>query len=258
MTKKIYVISFFVLLFSFVLTNTADANHSWGNYHWARTSNPFTLKLGDNVSSIWDGHLNQASVDWTTSSVLDTSIVAGNGGKNCSATLGRVEVCNKKYGNNGWLGIASISVNGNHITKGVAKMNDTYFNKPKYNTPSWKQLVMCQEVAHAFGLDHQDENFDNPNLDTCMDYTSSPAGNESPNAHDYEQLETIYAHLDSITTLNATIFGKIMSVLAKDNDTENQSEWGKAIHQDANGRDSVFEKDLGRGNKVITHVFWAE
>ena len=23
----------------------ATANHSWGNYHWARTSNPFTLKL---------------------------------------------------------------------------------------------------------------------------------------------------------------------------------------------------------------------
>ena len=28
----------------------ALANHSWGGYHWARTSNPFTVKLGDNVS----------------------------------------------------------------------------------------------------------------------------------------------------------------------------------------------------------------
>jgi hypothetical protein len=27
-----------------------------GNYHWARTSNPFTLKLGDNVSSAWDSY----------------------------------------------------------------------------------------------------------------------------------------------------------------------------------------------------------
>ena len=32
----------------------ASASHSCGNYHWARTANPFTLKLGDNVSSAWD------------------------------------------------------------------------------------------------------------------------------------------------------------------------------------------------------------
>jgi hypothetical protein len=24
-----------------------SANHSWGNYHWARTANPFTLAVGD-------------------------------------------------------------------------------------------------------------------------------------------------------------------------------------------------------------------
>jgi hypothetical protein len=30
------------------------ADHSWGNYHWARTSNPFTLQTGDNLDSKWD------------------------------------------------------------------------------------------------------------------------------------------------------------------------------------------------------------
>ena len=30
--------------------SAASANHSWGGYHWARTSNPFAIKLGDNVS----------------------------------------------------------------------------------------------------------------------------------------------------------------------------------------------------------------
>lgn len=29
----------------------AVANHSWSGYHWARTSNPFTVTLGDNVST---------------------------------------------------------------------------------------------------------------------------------------------------------------------------------------------------------------
>ena len=59
--------------------------------------------------------------------------------------------------------------------------------------------MICQEIAHDFGLDHQDENFSNPNLGTCMDYTSDPEGppsNEHPNQHDYDQLESIYSHLD--------------------------------------------------------------
>jgi hypothetical protein len=40
---------------------------------------------------------------------------------------------------------------------------------------------MCQEVGHTFGLDHQDENFNNTNLGTCMDYTNDPSTNQHPN-----------------------------------------------------------------------------
>jgi hypothetical protein len=40
---------------------SALANHSWGNYHWARTSNPFTVKMGDNVSGAWDSMLGIAA-----------------------------------------------------------------------------------------------------------------------------------------------------------------------------------------------------
>lgn len=35
----------------------------------------------------------------------------------------------EQVSNNGWLGIASISVNGSHITQGTVKLNDTYFNQ---------------------------------------------------------------------------------------------------------------------------------
>ena len=55
----------------------ASATHSWGGYHWARTSNPFTLKLGDNVSSTWDPFLATTSTDWSQSAVLDTVIAPG-------------------------------------------------------------------------------------------------------------------------------------------------------------------------------------
>ncbi|MDP3956641.1 MAG: hypothetical protein Q8P97_01445, partial [bacterium] len=197
------------------IAGVALANHSWGGYHWARTANPFTVKLGDNVSAVWDGHLATTSIDWSISSVLDTTIVPGNTNaskgrntpKNCVPTSGRVEVCNSKYGNNGWLGVAQIWISGLHITKGTVKLNDTYFNTAKYNTSAWRNLVMCQEVGHTFGLAHQDENFTNANLGTCMDYTNDPSTNQHPNKHDYDELVTIYTHLDSINTAFQSILG---------------------------------------------------
>lgn len=240
------------LLFS--TSSSALANHSWANYHWARTANPFTLSLGDNLSSNWDPYLGTTSTDWSVSSVLDTVTVLGLGGKNCRATSGRIEVCNKTYGRNGWLGIAQIYLSGEHITKGITKLNDTYFNTSTYNTPAWRQLVMCQEVGHNFGLDHQDENFTNPNLGTCMDYTNDPASNTKPNPHDFEQLETIYAHLDGFTTVGQSLTMVKNGVVSDPGN--DPSSWGKLVRQ--NGRSAVYEKDFGNGQKLLTHVFYAE
>ncbi len=235
------------------LPAVASASHSWGGYHWARTSNPFTLKLGDNVSSTWDGHLATASSDWSQSKVLDTTIVAGlTSPKRCRATAGRVEVCNSTYGRNGWLGVAQIWLSGGHITQAVTKMNDTYFNTATYNTPEWRNMVMCQEIGHTFGLDHQDENFDNPPLGTCMDYTRDPAPNQHPNAHDYEELEIIYAHLDSTTTIAA------MPAEVAQGDLSAPGEWGQVMRTTHAGRESVYLRDFGGGNAVVTFVFWAD
>ncbi len=252
MIRKFFVIGFLVvLLASFV--SIAQASHSWGNYHWGRTANQFTLKLGDNVSSVWDSFLGTTSSDWSQSAVLDTSVVPGLANpKNCRATSGRVEVCNSKYGNNGWLGLAQIWVSGSHIYQGVTKVNDTYFSTTKYNTPAWKNLVMCQEVGHTLGLDHQDEIFNNTNLGTCMDYTSSPIGppsNEHPNTHDYDQLGIIYEHIDSITTVSQT-----KSSIASGN-FDNRSDWGKELKN--NGKVALYERDFGGGYKIFTFVIWA-
>lgn len=248
------VIHFFIALIVFASSPAlVSATHSWGGYHWARTANPFNLKLGDNVSSAWDSYLATTSNDWSVSTVFDTVVVPGQAKGNCRPTSGRVEVCNKTYGNNGWLGLAQIWVtSGLHIVQGVTKLNDTYFNTPTYNTTAWRNLVMCQEVGHTLGLDHQDEIFDNPNLGTCMDYTRNPSGppsNEHPNQHDYDILQTIYAHLDTTTTVSQTPTG------AANGDFHSRAEWGKAIRD--NGHVALFERDLGGGNKVFTFVVWA-
>jgi len=241
-----------------------SANHSWGPYHWARTGNSFTLNLGDNVSSAWDVYLARASSDWTVSSMLDTTIIAGGAGnpKRCRATSGRVEVCNATYGNNGWLGLAQIWISSSHIVQGITKMNDTYFNTAKYNTSAWRSYVMCQEIGHTFGLDHQNVNFYDPNLGSCMDYTSDPVGlpsNEHPNSHDYQQLETIYGgHADSTTTVSQTSAQGALPPAMTEIDFAGPAQWGRLIRSTNKGRTELYELDFGGGHKIFTFVTWAE
>lgn len=255
-----------------MISFAASANHSWNGYHWARMSNPFTLDLGDNVDSGWDPYFATASSDWSQSTMFDTTIVTGGSNpKNCKATTGRVEVCNNTYGYNGWLGVAGIYVSGKHITAAYVKLNDSYFNSSTYGAPEWRQMVVCQEVGHTFGLDHQDETFSNTNLGTCMDYTDNPLGppsNEHPNKHDYDELVTIYSHVDSTTTIiNSTGGGSDggggggscnphkPGCTGASNDP---SGWGRLVSTSHDGHQQVFELDLGNGRKMITHVLWAE
>lgn len=232
----------------------SDATHSWGGYHWARTSNPFTLKLGDNVTAAWDSYLRTTSTDWTKSTVLDTTIVAGSTtGKKCAATPGRVEVCNAAYGQRGWLGIASINISGSHITQGTVKVNDTYFAMAQYNTPAWRNVVMCQEVGHTLGLDHQDEDFNNADLGTCMDYSNNAEPNQHPNQHDYDMLVSIYAHADSTSTVAS-------QPAQSDSDARvgnSPRAWGRLVDGSPGRGVSTYVRNLGGGHKTVTHVIWA-
>lgn len=265
-----------LLLLGASFTTKVFANNSWGKYHWDKstadsTSNP--LVLGDNLSSSWDSSLTDASSDWNLS-VLKNQVSSGTSNASCDPTYGQVEVCNSAYGNNGWLGIASIWATrgkSNHIVQGVVKLNDTYFNTSQYNTQAWKNLVMCQEVGHTFGLDHQDENFSNVNLGTCMDYTNDPDGslydqldNQHPNQHDLDELKEIYAHLNSPGSGGGSGGGggkgngKKPSNVGATIDLNNPADWGKAVKQDAQGRNSLYERELPNGQVVITHVLWAD
>ena len=246
-----------VLAISFVAVTSAT--HSWGGYHWARTTPQFTLKLGDNLTTAdWRGHLAQTSSDWNSgNSAVLTAVVAGQARKRCSMVAGTTQVCNGTYGNNGWLGLASINITGGtHITQGSAKMNDTYFNTSKYNNPNEREHVVCQEVAHTFGLDHQSTN--GSSLNTCMDYFSNTGANAGstastkPNAHDFDELNIIYAHLDTTTTVAA-----LTSPAASASDvTDDPNSWGQLMSQSREGRSSTYEKVERDGSQTITHVYW--
>lgn len=271
--KVIMVVGVVFVLGAFV--TVANASHSWGNYHWGRTANPFTLQLGDNVSSNWDGHLATSATDWSASTVLDTTVVKGSTkARNCRAKDGKAEICSANYGATGWLGIAQIWVSGDHITKGVVKVNDTYFNTSPYNSALWRDLVMCQEIGHVLGLGHVDEDFDNASQGTCMDYSANPTdADRHPNQHDYDQLEAIYAHLDSINTVAGGDDGgdgddgggngngrggRGKPANTPNVDLNDPSAWGRAISEDAQGNDSLFVRNLGNGEQLFTFVTWVE
>jgi hypothetical protein len=232
-----------VALVSAGFAATASANHAWGTYHWGRTANPFTLKVGDNMTtSNWRSHLSISAADWSKSNVLDLSVVAGAAKGRCRPTSGRVEVCNDTYGFNGWLGLAQIWLSGGHIVQGVTKMNDSYFNTSTYNIEPEKRHVVCQEIGHTFGLGHTSE--DGSSQNTCMDYYSNRSQNDwtstAPNQHDYDQLSQIYSHTDSSNTYSNA--GLPSSV----------PEWAPAGE-----RASVYVDHLPNGMTLVTHVTWA-
>ncbi|MBA3512737.1 hypothetical protein [Sphingomonas sp.] len=256
----------------------ALAEHSWGTYHWSKGTNQLGVTVGDNVDSRWDQYLvvalgvdasgnpfEGAKPSWNDSSVIASPLVAGaTDPKRCKAAAGKIEVCNARYGRTGWLGVAGISISGGHIVSGYTKVNDTYFDTAKYNTPGWRRLVMCQEIGHDYGLGHTDETFANTNHGTCMDYTDDPDGtiknqlsNEYQNAHDFVQLETIYGHSHQATTnFGERKLGAAPAAAEAALEGGNSpADWGRAVAYDGKGRPHIFEKNEG-GRKIITHVFW--
>jgi hypothetical protein len=266
----------------------AKADHQWGNYHWANEGNGVTLTVRTIFrDQTWSSYYTKALAGWVKGTPLtlnDGGTYSGTTSKKCNPISGGVLVCSDAYGFRGWLGIATIWANGDHITQGTTKLNDSYYGLAAYNTPAYRDLVMCQEIGHDFGLDHQDEQFDNKNLGTCMDYTNTPQGgsvngfdygdpNRTPNAHDYELLNSnaMYGngHTDSTggggggggggrpgAAGDSFTFREVGKNVGGESAVVDSGQWGQAVSRDGAGRPDKFVLDLGGGRKKITHVYW--
>ncbi len=267
-------------LMALLAVTVVSAKNQWAKYKWVSDTPVVTLEIGSNVTSEWDTSLTTSIADWNGSANLSLSEKTGaitGSVADCNPKSGRVEVCNSYFGKNGWLGIAQVWLaKGKNITRANAIMNDYYFTVeiPAAEVNDWRQMVMCQEIGHDFGLDHQDETFGNANLGTCMDYTDFPLGdpelagdlrNLHPNQHDFDQLASMYDKKAKGGGGNGgggnngggggPPPGKGPNRFAPL--SGGNSEFGRAIGQDASGRDNKFERDLGNGKTVLTHVLWA-
>jgi hypothetical protein len=247
-----------------------SADHAWGPYHWARTTSSFNLTIVNSTTGDWDPYVARAVSDWSDSGALNMvedpdGSTADKDRRRCSAPAGQVRICNLAYGFNGWLGIAGISIDTDgHIVSGYTKLNDSYFSTASYNKPDWKQSVACQELGHNVGLGHQDEDFGNTSLLSCMDYQNPPF--EYPNDHDYNQLASIYNHLDTYNSYAGSDDGgggggcnappgKGCNKAGVGQDNNDQG-WGVSL-----GRRGAHEKFIRidpDGMRHITFVTWAE
>lgn len=206
---RFMIVTAAICLFTMAIA-PAEATHAWSDYHWARTSNPVALKINYSLTPDWVARTQAAQSDWDVSTVLSltqvNSATDSQTRRKCSAISGQIRVCNQSYGFNGWLGLASIHIDTNHhIVDGTTKLNDSYFGQAQYNNESEKRHVVCQEVGHDFGLDHQSTS--GASLNTCMDYYSNTSDADTksttPNQHDYDELGIIYGHTDGYGTASA-------------------------------------------------------
>lgn len=287
-----------------VAAQPASANHSWSTYHWPITGENTTFDVYTALTqtywrSMTDSTgptprtadiIDEARRDWGTSS-SDPQPGTGTVYKNylkphfagtrpqsearkCNPISGAIFVCSDSYGFRGWLGIASIWLNGSHITQATTKLNESYHNSGTYSSYSWRAAVACQEIGHDFGLGHQNEDFNTDETESCMEYTNRPLDNESPDWHDFQQLQTIYdAHLAESpgsggggggggpgngkgpNKLDPFAFREVGKPLPSESPIVSD-DWGTAIAFDAHGRPNVFELQIRQGFRKITHVTW--
>ena len=178
-----------------------------------------SISLTTHANSAWQNNYQ---------SPINSTIRDNNATHVCRTDNGNVEVCNHKYGFNGWLGIAQIWTDGDYITKAMVKLNDSYFNASIYDYPARRHSV-------AFG-EHDDA---------------------------YAMLAAIYARLD-----NSTAGGNSAAIGARGSRTppppamndmhlDRPKQWGQLVAESRDGRGSAYLLDFGGGHRIITFVTWA-
>lgn len=252
MKKKLLVVASALAMLA-VFALPASAGHSWNGYKWAGTGGGLELQLVDRMSPNWSALLPPVLEDWdgddtyNTFDLLPTSgsptaICANPLGPGVAAAAGYIELCNDTYGQNGWLGVARIWIDGSTITAAVSAMNDSYFQTPTYDDDVARRHVLCQEIGHTFGLDHQKS----PRDQSCMNdrwglFTESY---QTPNSHDYDQLAAIYG----------TASGGGGGEDGGGGDFCDR----KPNHQRCSSPNHTFEvRHLGGGRAVVTWITWA-
>ena len=183
--KQRYLVLAALLVAVFVTATTASADHSWDGNHW-RSDNLSPTVVNKTTSSLYNVPAGVA--EWANLSAPINPVMA-------TGTKGNITV--SEGSSVFWAGLARIFIQDGHITKGEVKLNTRYLRTVG---GAAADHVLCQEMGHVLGLDHN-----RTQTDTCMNDQIAVGSATSPNAHDDQQLNLIYNHVDLTggTTTNA-------------------------------------------------------
>lgn len=229
---------------------------------WPNKGKGLSLLIQNSLSDDWDKYFNVAVDEWNEADSLSLSTkVSKNKDQYCNSHVeGIMVVCNDFYGKNGWTGLNELYLQGNNISGSVARMNESYLNG---SGDAERQYVMCHEIGHGFGLPHRDENANNPDLGSCLDYTYRYKNNMQPDPIvDFDNLLNMYGPIggrrnrDRHRTRNLIPFAREdevdeffskISLTAKKSWTYSE---GRLLHQ--SDHKMIYVNDLGNGAKVVT------
>lgn len=158
--------------------STAFASHRWGCWKYANGSINWYNGASGSYNTYYQQEARTDSNSWHNYTDINLTQVSSAG------STDHVNAFSGFYGNNGWLGLASIQRrSGCTVLQGNAYLNRSYLDSG-YSATNIKH-VACQEVGHLFGLNHN-----RGSSTTCMNDTILTA--PQPNSHDQSLINSIY------------------------------------------------------------------
>ncbi len=187
--KRLLPVAFMFVVGLMVGTGVVLANHPW--LCSGSTAYHFSPRTIGYASAVAQSSVVRSASSYTSAYSGSVSLWNGTIINLAVSSSPKLRLFYGAYGNNGWLGLASLTSVGTgcHINAANAKLNDTFLRDTARYSQTAVNHVSCQEVGHTFGLEHN-----RTQTSTCMNDTILTAGNQI-NQHDADQLSSIYAHV---------------------------------------------------------------